>query len=235
MNDSGFEVVNRRSITSANSLFHGTVDYAFVYLVGVVSNLFISRLLSIFGYCLLLLPTSFQTPICFCDEVMFSSENFSLNYHHKPKNSVTNGFSNQTIPNKPFQTFNSNNLDKMNRSLSGKPNACFDSQIANLWKTGNNEPCVMTAEDIWKFCPINNSGTDYSSLSSASQSPEDHTETFFNVASQVSYFRLIGRGCETVTFLEFFKDNDNDIAVINCSFAPYIFRPCDLIAIDCNV
>jgi hypothetical protein len=117
--------------------------------------------------------------------MMFGSESYNNLYHQK--HTAKGGVPSQLAINnqKPFQSFGA----KMPRTLlSNKSSDALENQIAQLWKTGGNNDSYTCTEDIWKFCPTTNITSDYSSLSSASQSPEDHTETFFNVASQVCIF-----------------------------------------------
>jgi hypothetical protein len=114
--------------------------------------------------------------------MMFGNDGYNnmQAYHqkHGAKGSVPPQFNNQ----KSYQSFGA----KMPRTLLSNKSSSEMNQIAQLWNsTGSNDSYTCT-EDIWKFCPTANINSDYSSLSSASQSPEDHAaEQFFNVASQV--------------------------------------------------
>lgn len=113
---------------------------------------------------------------------MFGSESYNNLYHQK--HAAKSGVPSQLNLNnqKPFQSFGT----KMPRNLMSNKPDMLENQIAQLWKTNGNNESYTCTEDIWKFYPsANTMSNDYSSLSSASQSPEDHAETFFNVASQV--------------------------------------------------
>jgi len=127
---------------------------------------------------------------------MYSNDNNyiggGLGAYHSHKHASKSGVSSLVMPNpvgqgKPFQGFGQNVGKMAPRPLLPKSDAAptgLETQIANLWKSNlNSADSYVSSDDIWKFCP--NTISDYSSLSSASASPEDHSETFFNVASQL--------------------------------------------------
>jgi hypothetical protein len=120
---------------------------------------------------------------------MFSNDSYiGMNAYHQTNHMPKNGASSIVLPGqtKGFAIYNHPN-NKISHSLLPKNDTSFtglESQIAQLWKTSSDS--YVSTDEVWKF--NGNTISDYSSLSSASVSPEDHrSEAFFNVASQVCH------------------------------------------------